>query len=122
MPAPPFLLSIISASAVPQLLFVALLSVQTLGVTGVFRPMFHIHSIGVCASSPFKGLLRNLASAPPYSIPGSICCLLAAFQGSEANSERRGRGSSILSRQSTDWQNKRQQLQFITLFIIQDPA
>lgn len=83
-------------------------------------------SASACAHpAPFKGLLRNLASAPPshlrpapsaYSIPGSICHPLAAFQWSEAHSV------SLLSRQTADWQNKRQQLQFITSFIIQNPT
>lgn len=79
----------------------------------VMGPAPHTHP------APFKGLLRNLASPPPcsptYSIPGSICHLLAAFQGSEAHSV------SLLSSQTADWQNKRQQVQFITSFIIQNP-
>lgn len=34
---------------------------------------------------PTSGTYEKPCLWPPYSIPGSICCLLAAFQGSEAN-------------------------------------
>lgn len=45
-----------------------------------------IHSIGACTLSPLKGLMRwETLLCPPYSIPGSICCLLASLQRSEAN-------------------------------------
>lgn len=96
---------------------------RTAGESG---PASHANiSVGVCTSGPIWGTsekpcLRPAIPPPPcsptYSIPGSICRLLAAFQISEAHSV------SLLSSQTADWQNKRQQLQFITSFIIQNPA
>lgn len=47
--------------------------------------LMNVRCIGACTLSPFKGLTGNLASALRTLFQAQFSCLLAAFQGSEAD-------------------------------------
>lgn len=68
--------------------------------------LMNVHCIGACTPSPFKGLIGNLASALRTLFQAQFSCLLATFQGSEADMGG-GAVHSASPRHLADWRKQK---------------